>query len=43
MNQVENGSYERILLSNQDIIQTMQALNNKKMMFSSICNALVQR
>jgi hypothetical protein len=43
INQTENGYFERLLLNNQDIIQTMQAINNRKMMFRAICNALLQR
>lgn len=41
LNQIENGFYENMLLNNQDIIKGMQLVRNRKMMFGSICNALV--
>lgn len=43
LNSIENGFFEKTLLNSQDIIQTMQILRNRKMMYGSICGAILLR
>lgn len=41
MNNIFTNFYENCLLNNQSMIQTIQARRQKKLMYGSICNALV--
>lgn len=41
INKYINNFYEQCLLHNQSLIQTIQARKERKLMYGSICNALV--
>lgn len=43
MNSIKNGFFDHVLIDNQDIIKSIQAFRNRKLMYGALCNALVSR